>query len=31
MAYFIPIFLFEVTMGFLLLLKELPIGQREAA
>jgi hypothetical protein len=29
--YFIPIFLFEVSMGFLLLLKELPIGQREAA
>jgi hypothetical protein len=31
MIYFIPIFLFEVSMGFLLLLKEIPIGQREAA
>jgi uncharacterized protein DUF4386 len=28
MIYFIPIFLFEVSMGFLLLLKGLPIGQR---
>lgn len=31
MIYFVPIFVFEVTMGFLLLLKEIPIGQREAA
>jgi hypothetical protein len=29
-AYFAPIFVFEVTMGFLLLFKGLPLGQREA-
>jgi hypothetical protein len=27
----VPIFLFEVTMGVLLLFKSLPLGKREAA